>query len=273
MVALVVGPEAVAQRVAQAGLDQTLWLGEPGPLALEAFAPALAEIVRARPGHIWATRRPADRVLLGAAAAAIEAALVVGPTEVTAQDGLTLVTAPVNGGLALSTVAFTGPVALLMDGGAAPDGPAGAVQPVSGPTASIQLVESQPSVGQTVDLTAATRVVGIGGGLKAASDLPLIEDLAQALGAAVGCSRPVAEGLGWLPKDRYIGLSGAHIAPQLYIAVAISGQLQHMAGCRQADTIVAINTDPAAPIMAQADYVLAGDLYQLAPALTRALAG
>ncbi|MDR1386027.1 MAG: electron transfer flavoprotein subunit alpha/FixB family protein [Propionibacteriaceae bacterium] len=272
VIGLVVGPETVARQVAQAGLDQVLWLGQPGQSALEAFAPAVAEIVRAQPGHVLAGRRSADRVLLGAAAAAIDALLVVGPTELAAEGDLTLVTAPVNGGLALSTVAFSGPLACLLDGGPVPDGPAGPIQSASGPLAEIGLVSLQPAASQTVDVAAAPRVVGIGGGLKSAQDLGLVEALAQSLNAALGCSRPVAEGLGWLPKERYIGLSGAHIAPQLYVAVGISGQLQHMAGCRQSETIVAINIDPEAPIMAQADYVLPGDLYQIVPALTRALA-
>jgi electron transfer flavoprotein alpha subunit len=121
------------------------------------------------------------------------------------------------------------------------------------------------------DLTRAARIVAVGGGLRAAEDLALIEALAAALDAEVGCTRPVAEGLGWLPRDRYIGVSGAHVAPELYVAVGISGQLQHMAGCRDAGTVVAINTDPQAPIMAQADYAVVGDLYAVVPALTRAL--
>ena len=79
-------------------------------------------------------------------------------------------------------------------------------------------------------------------------DLALIEELAQALEAEIACSRPVAEGLNWMGKDRYIGSSGARIAPQLYLAVGISGQLQHMVGVTGAETIVAINSDPNAAI-------------------------
>src|SRR6516162_8614413 len=108
-----------------------------------------------------------------------------------------------------------------------------------------------------VDLGAAHRVIGVGRGLKAREDLAMIEEL--------------AEGLNWMGKDRYIGSSGARIAPQLYVAIGISGQLQHMVGVTGADTIVAINSDPNAAVFNQADYGLVGDLYQLVPAITAAL--
>jgi electron transfer flavoprotein alpha subunit len=81
----------------------------------------------------------------------------------------------------------------------------------------------------------------------------------------------VAEGLGWLGKDRYIGVSGQKIAPDVYFAIGISGQLQHMVGVRGAKTIVAINTDANALVFKDADYCLVGDLYQIVPALTKAL--
>ena len=114
-------------------------------------------------------------------------------------------------------------------------------------------------------------MIGVGRGLKAKEDLALIEELAHALEAEVACSRPVAEGLNWMGKDRYIGSSGAHITPQLYLAIGISGQLQHMVGVTGAETIVGINADPNAAIFTQTDYGLVGDLYQLVPAITAAL--
>ena len=133
------------------------------------------------------------------------------------------------------------------------------------------VVETNASAFDEVDLGAADRVVGIGRGLKAQGDLAMIEALAAASNAEVGCSRPVAEGLNWLGKDRYIGVSGQHIAPDLYFAIGISGQLQHMVGVRGATTIVAINSDENALVFEDADYCLVGDLYQLVPALTKAL--
>ncbi len=138
-------------------------------------------------------------------------------------------------------------------------------------TLPIRIVQSSPASSDRIDLGAAVRVVGIGRGLKAKADLAMIDDLAVAATAEVGCSRPLAEGLDWLGKDRYIGVSGENIAPDLYFAIGISGQLQHMVGVREASTIVAINSDPKAPVFADADYGLVGDLYQLVPALIEAL--
>jgi electron transfer flavoprotein alpha subunit len=133
------------------------------------------------------------------------------------------------------------------------------------------VVETHSSEFDQVDLGAAPRVVGIGRGLKAPGDLAMIEALAKATRAEVACSRPLAEGLNWLGKDRYIGVSGQQIAPEVYFAIGISGQLQHMVGVRGATTIVAINNDPNALVFAEADYCLVGDLYAIVPALTDAL--
>ena len=93
------------------------------------------------------------------------------------------------------------------------------------------------------------------------------------MGGELACSRPLAEGVDWLPKERYIGISGQHIAPELYVAVGISGQLQHMVGVRDAGVIVAVNSDKNAPVFGQCDYGVVGDLYQVVPALTAALKG
>ena len=114
-------------------------------------------------------------------------------------------------------------------------------------------------------------MVGIGRGLKTKDDLALIDSLAGAADAEIACSRPLAEGLDWLGRDRYIGCSGWNLSPEVYFAIGISGQLQHMVGVRGAKTIVAINSDPNAPVFAEADYGLVGDLYQLVPAITEAL--
>ncbi len=91
------------------------------------------------------------------------------------------------------------------------------------------------------------------------------------LGAELACSRPIAEGVKWLPTERYVGVSGATIKPDLYLAVGISGQIQHMVGVSGAKTIVAINKDKNAPIFGQADLGVIGDLYQVVPALIDAL--
>src|SRR5690606_11229527 len=100
---------------------------------------------------------------------------------------------------------------------------------------------------QAVDLTAAPRIVAVGRGIKGPEHLDLARDLAAALGAEVAASRPVCDS-GWLPMDRQIGSSGQTVAPKLYVAVGISGAIQHVVGMKGARTIVAINKDPDAPI-------------------------
>lgn len=123
----------------------------------------------------------------------------------------------------------------------------------------------------SIDLSKARRVVGIGRGLAAKDDLHMIWDLAAALNAEVGCSRPIAEGEHWMDRERYIGVSGVLLKTDVYLALGISGQIQHMVGGNGAKTIVAINKDKNAPIFQYADYGLVGDIYKVVPALTELL--
>ncbi len=272
--AVVAGPRSVAETVAASGVDKVVWCGTPDDVPAEASAPAVAEAVAADPPRVvLAGRNPGERVLLGAAAARLKAAVLTGARSVAPDgDGVTVVNA-VFGDISEETVSVSGPVALLLDGGSVP--PAGGttapIEEATAPPLGLKVIETRMSDFDQVDLNAAHRVIGVGRGLKAKEDLALIEELATAIGAEVACSRPVAEGLNWMGKDRYIGSSGAHIAPQLYLAVGISGQLQHMVGVLGAETIVAINSDQNAAVFTQTDYGLVGDLYQLVPAIVAAL--
>jgi electron transfer flavoprotein alpha subunit len=271
--ALVAGPASVAQSVAAGGVDRVIWLGEPDERPVEAYGPAVAQVVGEAPAALIGGRHAAERILLGAAAAAIGAPVFTGVSEVGSEAGESVVTHAVFGGIAEESVVVDGPVALVLDGGGLPATAAAVAVEERVPVtlSALKVVERQTSTVEQADLASAARVVGVGRGLKQKEDLPLIEGLAQAARAEVGCSRPLAEGLEWLGKDRYIGISGQHIAPALYLAIGISGQLQHLDGVRAAGTIVSINSDPQAPIAAESDYVLTGDLYKLVPALTAAL--
>jgi electron transfer flavoprotein alpha subunit len=123
---------------------------------------------------------------------------------------------------------------------------------------------------QAVDLSQAERIVSVGRGIKAQENLALAEKLAQALGAEVAASRPICDN-GWLPMERQIGSSGQTVAPKLYVALGISGAIQHLVGMKGSRTIVAINKDADAPIFEVADYGIVGDLFEIAPALTAEL--
>jgi electron transfer flavoprotein alpha subunit len=121
-----------------------------------------------------------------------------------------------------------------------------------------------------VDLSQAERIVAVGRGIKNQESIALAEKLAAALGAELAASRPICDA-GWLPMERQIGSSGQTVAPKLYIAVGISGAIQHVVGMKGARTIVAINKDAEAPIFEIADYGITGDLFEVLPALTNAL--
>ena len=123
---------------------------------------------------------------------------------------------------------------------------------------------------QAVDLSQAERIVAVGRGIKGPEHLPLAQALAGALGAELAASRPICDA-GWLPMDRQIGSSGQTVAPKLYVALGISGAIQHVVGMKGARTIVAVNKDADAPIFEVADYGFAGDLFEFLPALTAEL--
>jgi electron transfer flavoprotein alpha subunit len=123
---------------------------------------------------------------------------------------------------------------------------------------------------QAVDLSQAERIVSVGRGIKGPEHLPLAQQLAQALHAEIAASRPICDA-GWLPMERQVGSSGQTVAPKLYLALGISGAIQHLVGMKGASTIVAINKDPDAPIFEVADYGIVGDLFEIVPALLEAL--
>jgi electron transfer flavoprotein alpha subunit len=119
---------------------------------------------------------------------------------------------------------------------------------------------------QAVDLSQAERIVAVGRGIKAQEHIALAEKLATALGAQIAASRPICDS-GWLPMERQVGSSGQTVAPKLYVALGISGAIQHVVGMKGARTIVAINKDADAPIFEIADYGIVGDLFEIVPAI------
>jgi len=142
-------------------------------------------------------------------------------------------------------------------------------------TVSVQLdasqIRSRPEepfreAQRAVDLTAASIIVSVGRGIREKENIPLVEELAKVMGAELAASRPICDN-GWLPMERQVGSSGQTVAPKVYLAVGISGAIQHLVGMKGAKTIVAINKDANAPIFEVADYGIVGDLFEVVPAL------
>jgi len=138
---------------------------------------------------------------------------------------------------------------------------------------SVRLVKTLEKREATTDLRGASVIVSAGRGFKTKEDLRLAEDLAKALGGALGCSRPLSSDYGWLPEELHIGLTGVTVRPSLYFALGISGQLQHVAGIKESKVIAAVNTDRDAPIFQVSDYGIVGDLYQVVPTILKILKG
>ena len=125
---------------------------------------------------------------------------------------------------------------------------------------------------QAVDLSQAERIVSVGRGIKDQTNIEIAQRLAEALGAEIAASRPICDA-GWLPMERQVGSSGQTVAPKLYLALGISGAIQHLVGMKGSNTVVAINKDPDAPIFEIADYGIVGDLFEIVPAMIEALKG
>ncbi|HSZ17986.1 MAG TPA: electron transfer flavoprotein subunit alpha/FixB family protein [Terracidiphilus sp.] len=143
------------------------------------------------------------------------------------------------------------------------------------PTIEAGQIRTRPSEpfrgsAQTVDLGSAQLIVSVGRGIKEADNLSLVQDLASALGAELAASRPICDS-GWLPIERQVGSSGQTVSPKLYLAIGISGAIQHLVGMKGSQCVVAINKDPDAPIFEVADYGIVGDLFDVVPALTEAV--
>lgn len=254
--------------IAVAGVTRVIKVNQEKPIPTEAYAGQVAQLVT--PGVndvILAPNTPEGRVLAGAVAAHLNAPIFVGVKVITD----TTIEAPRYGGIAVETVNISSPIIAVVDGGLATDGVPVTSEEIAGSPYDARVTATKQEDTAQVNLVAAKRIVAAGRGFKTNEDLAMASDLASALGGELACSRPLAEGTGWMARDRYIGVSGQHVAPEIYVAIGISGQIQHTAGMTDSKIVIAINSDDKAPIFRGADYGIVGDLYSVLPSLSDAL--
>jgi len=153
---------------------------------------------------------------------------------------------------------------------ALPEGEACPIETLSVSETGVNVVELRPHQG-TSNLGEANVVVCVGRGIAKQEDIEMARRLAAKLGGEVGCTRPVAEDLHWMPEECYIGISGQIVKPSVYIGIGVSGQIQHVSGIRDSKTIISIDKNENAPIIEASDYALVGDLYEILPALLKEL--
>ena len=243
---------------------------------------AAALIEQERPSLVFLPHTYQTRDYAPALAARVKRALVTDVTAVHKQDGGLVYTRPVFQGKLNADVAPSGPAPHIVTfqigayrADAAARGASASPVRKAGVDIDAGRIRQRPEppfkeAKQAVDLSQAERIVAVGRGIKGQENLKLAEQLAQAMGAEIAASRPICDS-GWLPMDRQIGSSGQTVAPKLYVALGISGAIQHLVGMKGSRTIVAINKDPEAPIFEIADYGIVGDLFEVVPAMVAEL--
>ena len=250
------------------------------PYVPEAHIALLAEAIRARNPHVVLVGNTSVGIDVAAGAAAATGRPLVSYCLGLEADGAAVVAhSQLYGGKAVATTRAEVPAVFAVVAGSFPEaagktGGKGAVETMEPPASLASLhtrfVGVSAPAGGGVDITKAGRLVSVGRGIGGPENVELAEELATALGAEIGASRPVCDS-GWLPKARQVGKSGMTVKPKLYFAVGISGAPEHLEGMRDSDLIIAVNSDANAPIFKVAHYGTTCDLFDLLPALTERL--
>jgi electron transfer flavoprotein alpha subunit len=269
------GVDAIASQVAAADLAEVIVVDDPAlqQYTADGLVLALAQLIEAeKPERVFLPHTYQTRDFAPALAARVGRPLV---TDCVAVKGAGYVR-PVFQGKLQADVAVDGPhIATFQIGAHRADQVKNGASPAATRKAAVAIdaarIRQKPEAPfkeakQAVDLSQAERIVAVGRGIKGQEHLQIAQDLAKAMGAELAASRPICDA-GWLPMDRQIGSSGQTVAPKLYVALGISGAIQHLVGMKGSRTIVAINKDPEAPIFEIADYGIVGDLFEVVPAM------
>jgi electron transfer flavoprotein alpha subunit len=276
---------AVARELSQAAVQDVITL-EDSSLEIytpDAFVQALAQLIgQVNPRHVLLPHTYQTRDFAPTLATRLDRALVTDVTAIRGTGDAARFSRPMFQGKLVAEVELSGPAphfVTIQIGAFRADAAQKGSAAVPVTPATIQIdraaIRQKPEAPfqeakQAVDLSQAERIVAVGRGIKSQENLAVAETLAKAFGAELAASRPICDN-GWLPMERQIGSSGQTVAPKLYVALGISGAIQHLVGMKGARTIVAINKDADAPIFEIADYGITGDLFEIAPALTAEL--
>ncbi|MBK9143728.1 MAG: electron transfer flavoprotein subunit alpha/FixB family protein [Candidatus Melainabacteria bacterium] len=243
----------------------------------EGYTSALVEgVKKADPKFVFGANTAMARDLFPRAATRMNAPLVTDVMELIADNGRLDAVRPMYSGKCMGTFEFASPLAFVtlranvfaLDEGDGNHHEA-AVEDLAVDTGVIRakVVETHKAEGSKIELSEASIIVSGGRGIKGPENWPMLEDLCEALGAALGASRAVVDA-GWIDHQHQVGQTGKTVSPQLYIACGISGAIQHLAGMSSSKVIVAINKDPEAPIFKHATYGVVGDLFEIIPSVT-----
>lgn len=272
---------AAAQELSSWDLEAVHTLEHP---ALAAYTPGAyitaltAAIAATSPDYVLFPHTYQSIEYVARLALAVNGALVPEATAFRVENDSVIWQRPVYGGKLQADVRAKGaPVLVSVQSGAytASDrregaAPVSPIEVAGEVTPDREILGVDEVAGEHVDLSAAERVVAVGRGVGGEDKMGVVHELAKALGAEVGASRPVIDS-GWLPRDCQIGSSGQTVSPKLYVAVGISGAIQHLVGMKGSQVVVAINKDKSAPIFGVADYGIVGDLHEVLPAVIAAL--
>lgn len=275
--------DAQTTQAFQLGANQVIQLsGKPDDRIIEDYADTVVDVIKQHgdTGLLLLPNTRRGKLLAARLGARLQAAVSNDAATVVIEDNKPVIKHMVYGGLAFGseTLSSSFSIATVATGtfdsassNASLSGTAQVAQWIK-PKQSVVRTSVQQKAGNSVELDKARLVVSVGRGIGSQENIAIAKALADSIGAEIACSRPVAENEKWMEHERYVGISNLMIKPELYLAVGISGQIQHMVGANGAQTIVAINKDKNAPIFQFADYGIVGDLFKILPALTQQLA-
>ena len=275
------GVDAMGSALAAADVAEVIMVNDEAlaTYTSDGFVQAFQQVIAAvAPQHVCLPHTYQTRDFAPTLAARIGCALITDVTAIRDVNGVTAFARPMFQGKLVADVVPEGPAPHLVSvqigsfrADAVTKGSQAAPLIAATVTMDAAAIRQKPEapfqeVKQAVDLSQAARIVAVGRGIKQQENIAVGEKLAAALGAELAASRPICDN-GWLPMERQIGSSGQTVAPKLYVALGISGAIQHLVGMKGSRTIVAINKDPEAPIFEVADYGIVADLFEIAPAL------